>query len=261
MGKRVRYEPGTFSWVDLQTTDPAGAKSFYCNLFGWEAEDTPAGEDRTYTMLRLNGDEVGGLYKLSEEWRERGAPPHWFSYVTVEDADAAAARARELGGTVYAGPFDVLEAGRMAVLGDPDYAAFAVWQPKERLGARRVNDPGCLTWNELHTREPETAARFYSGLFGWEMEPMEEDGKVVYQVIKNRGRSNGGITPMAEQDMPPYWLAYFTVPSCEEAVEKVRKLGGSVLAEPFDIGSSGTIAVARDPQGAIFAVFAGETDD
>jgi predicted enzyme related to lactoylglutathione lyase len=58
MGKRERYEPGTFCWVDLATTDPAGAKAFYGGLFGWEAEDMPAGEAGTYTMLRLHGDEV-----------------------------------------------------------------------------------------------------------------------------------------------------------------------------------------------------------
>jgi predicted enzyme related to lactoylglutathione lyase len=51
MGRRERYEPGTFCWVDLATTDPAGAKTFYGELFGWEAEDMPAGEAGTYMML------------------------------------------------------------------------------------------------------------------------------------------------------------------------------------------------------------------
>ncbi len=75
MGKRERYEPGTFCWVDLATTDPAGAKAFYGGLFGWKSEDTPAGEAGTYTMLRLDGDEVGGLYEMGAECREQGSPP------------------------------------------------------------------------------------------------------------------------------------------------------------------------------------------
>src|SRR5919199_1048247 len=262
MGERERYEPGTFCWVDLATTDPAGAKAFYGELFGWEAEDMPVGEAGTYTMLHLDGDEVCALTELDAGRREQGMPPHWSSYVSVEDADATVARARELGATVYGEAFDVFDAGRMAVIQDPVGTVFAVWQPGMHIGARRVNDPGCLGWNELHTREPETGADFYAGLFGWVMEPIEEDGKLAYMVIKNAGSSNGGIMPMTEQhgDAPPHWLAYFTVPSCEEAGARVRELGGGVLAGPLDL-PAGRISVVHDPQGAMFALFEGETDD
>ena len=262
MGKRERYEPGTFCWVDLATTDPAGAKTFYGELFGWEAEDTPAGEAGTYTMLRLDGDEVGGLYELDAGRREMGTPSHWFHYVSVEDADATAARASELGGTVYGEAFDVLDSGRMAIIQDPTGAVLAAWQPRAHAGAGRVNDVGCLTWNELQSRDPETASAFYAGLFGWETEPMEEEGKLAYVMIRNAGSSNGGIMPMTEQhgDAPPYWLAYFTVPSCDDAIAKVQELGGDTLTGPLDIGA-GKIAVMRDPQGAAFAIFEGETDE
>ena len=262
MGKRERYEPGTFCWVDLATTDPAGAKAFYGELFGWVAEDIPAGEAGTYTMLRLNGDEVCALYEMNAGQHERGTQPYWFSYVSVESADAAASRARELGGTVYGEAFDVLDSGRMAVIGDPTGATLGVWQPLAHIGADRVNDPGCFSWNELQSRDPEAAAAFYSELFDWETETIEENGQPVYVTIKNAGSSNGGIMPMTEQhgDTPPYWLTYFTVPSCDSAVEKVRELGGVVLAGPLDLGA-GRIAVVSDPQGAAFALFEGETDD
>ena len=262
MGKRERYEPGTFCWVDLATTDPTGAKAFYRELFGWEAEDMPAGEAGTYTMLRLDGDEVCALYKLDAGQREQGIPPYWFSYVSVEDAAATASRARELGGTVFGEAFDVLDAGRMAVIQDPTGAMLGAWQPWAHIGARRVNDPGCLTWNELQTRDPEIAAAFYTGLFGWETEPIEQAGKLVYVAIRNAGSTNGGIMPMTEQHggAPSHWLAYFTVSSCDGAVARVRELGGEVLAGPLDV-PAGRIAVVRDPQGAAFALFEGETDD
>ena len=219
MGKRERYEPGTFCWVDLATTDPAGAKTFYGELFGWKAEDMPADGAGTYTMLRLDSDEVCGLYELGAEWREQCVSPYWFSYVSVEDADATVARARDLGGAVYEEAFDVMDAGRVAVIGDPTGAALAAWQPRQHIGASRVNDPGCLGWNELQSREPEAAASFYSALFGWETETIEENGKPVYVTIKNGGRSNGGIMPMTDQhgDAPPHWLPYFIVPSCDDA--------------------------------------------
>ena len=262
MGKRENYAPGTFCWVDLATTDPASAKAFYGELFGWEVEDVPAGEAGTYTMLRLDGDEVCGLYEMDAERRDQGAPPQWFSHVSVEDADAVASRARELGGIVDGEVFDVGESGRFAIVQDPTGAVLVAWQTRAHIGARRVNDPGCMTWNELQTREPETTAAFYAELFGWEMESVEEDGRLAYVVIRNSGRSNGGIMPITEQhnDTPPFWLAYFTVPSCDAAVAKVRELGGETLAEPLDLGA-GRIAVVSDPQGAVFALFEGETDD
>src|SRR3712207_52110 len=218
MGKWERCEPGSFCWADLATTDPAGAKAFYGELFGWEAEDMPAGEAGTYTMLRLDGDDIGGLYEMDEGQRERGVPPYWFFYVSVDDADAIASRARELGGTVYGEAFDVLDAGRMAVIQDPTGAMLGAWQPRAHIGASRVNDPGCFTWNELQTRDPETAAHFYAGLFGWETQPHEDNGKLAYVSIRNAEFSNGGIMPMTEQhgDAPPFWLTYFTVRRSEE---------------------------------------------
>ncbi len=123
MGKRTSYAPGTFSWVDLATTDAAAAKSFYTGLYGWETEDTDAGDGAVYTMCRIDGDAVCGLFEMSEEMRATGVPPNWTSYVTVADADAAAARAKELGGGAIDDAFDVLDAGRMAVLKDPQGAA------------------------------------------------------------------------------------------------------------------------------------------
>jgi len=262
MGKRERYEPGTFCWVDLTTTDPAGAKAFYGELFGWEAEDMPAGESATYTMLRLDGDYVCALYEMGTEQREQGVTAHWFSYVSVENADATVSRARELGGTVYGEAFDVLDSGRMAVIQDPTGAMLGAWQPRAHIGARRVNDPGCFTWNELQSRDPETSATFYAELFGWETEPVRQNGSLVYVTIKNGGRSNGGIMPLTEQwvDAPARWLTYFTVHSCDAVASKVRELGGEVLAGPMELGA-GRIAVVNDPQGAAFALFEGETDD
>jgi uncharacterized protein len=262
MGKRENYEPGTFCWVDLQTTDPAGAKAFYGALFGWEAEDMPAGEAGTYTMFSLGGDDVCAMYAMDPAQREQGTPSYWLSYVSVEDADATAARARELGGTVYGEAFDVFDAGRMAIVGDPAGAMFVVWQPRAHIGAQRVNDVGCMGWNELQTRDPEAAGEFYGGLFGWEIHPIEDDGRVVYTTVKNEGSQNGGFMPMSEQhgEAPSFWLPYFTVSSRDGAVEKVQELGGTLLAGPLDL-PAGKVAILADPQGGAFAVFEGATDE
>lgn len=263
MGKRTQYAPGTFCWVDLGTSDPAGAKSFYGELFGWQAEDIPAGEGMTYTMLRQDGDQVAALYQLGPQQHEQGVRPHWMSYVSVEDADTTAGKARELGGTVQADPFDVLEAGRMTHVQDPTGATVAIWQPRGHIGATRVNEPGCLSWNELLTPDLEAATEFYSDAFGWETEPIDTGGGPQMRLIRNAGSMNGNITALGGQQggaFPPSWVPYFAVVSTDEACRRIGDLGGEVMLAAMDI-PAGRIAVARDPQGATFALFEGELDD
>jgi uncharacterized protein len=255
MGKRQSHEPGTFCWVDLTTTDADGAKAFYGDLFGWEFRDDeiPGG---VYTMCYRQGDAVAAIVQ------QDGHLARWNNYVAVTSADETAARAQQLGATTTEEPFDVMEFGRMAVLADRGGAMLCVWEPRAHPGAGRVNDVGCMGWNELQTRDSEAASDFYGGLFGWETEPIEDDGRVVYTTIKNAGNQNGGFMPLAEQhgDAPSFWLPYFTVSSRDAAVEKARGLGGNVLAGPLDL-PSGKIAVLGDPQGAAFAIFEGETDE
>src|SRR5918996_2200046 len=170
MGVRTSYEPGTFCWIDLGTTDREGAKAFYQGLFGWDAVDSPMGEGETYSIMMVEGESVAAIYDQPRQQREAGVPPFWFSYVAVASADDAAAAAKEAGGSVHAEPFDVMEAGRMAVIADPTGAMFGVWQAGENIGAGRVNEPGALTWNELASNDVEAASNFYAELFGWSIE-------------------------------------------------------------------------------------------
>jgi hypothetical protein len=259
MGERTSYTAGTFSWTDLTTTDQAAAKSFYGRLFGWEYEDRPAGEGVVYSMATLQGRSVAAISPQPQQQREAGAPPAWNSYVTVENADAALERARELGGTVHAGAFDVFDAGRMGVVQDPQGAFFLVWQPGQNIGAGLVNAPGALSWNELGTPDPQGAAAFYGGLFGWTTSEME-GSETPYLVIQTAdGHGNGGIREPAP-GAPPFWLVYFATADLERALDQVREGAGQVLVEATDIGIA-RIAVAMDPQGAVFALYDGHLDD
>ena len=255
MGERTEHAPGTFSWAELATTDTAAAKTFYTSLFGWEADDQPIpGGGGAYTFLKKDGLEVAALHGHLPD----GTPPNWTSYVTVEDADAAAEKARELGATPLAGPFDVAQAGRMAVIQDPQGAVFAVWQPKESIGARLVNDPGAMTNNQLNASSPSVAEDFYSALFGWRFEPVMEEPP--YWGIYNGERLNGGMMPLPPlAPAPSHWLVYFTVEELEGAASRIGELGGDVVLAPMPI-PSGRILVARDRQGAYFALFEGEVD-
>src|SRR3954447_13657726 len=191
MGERTKHAPGTFSWADVTTTDQDDAKRFYTGLFGWEADDQPVGDGVYYSMMRLNGHAAAAISPQPPQQRDAGVPPMWNNYVTVESADAAADRATELGATVHAPPFDVMDVGRMAVVQDPQGAFFMVWEPRESIGAEFVNAPGALAWNELASPDPGVSADFYGSLFGWTAKEMEES-PTPYLILFNGQRTNGG---------------------------------------------------------------------
>src|SRR5574341_980042 len=204
MTEFTRHEPGSFSWVELATTDAAAAKAFYAWLFGWTFVDTPAGPDMVYTRLQLRGKDVGALYPQQKEQREHGIPPNWMSYVTVESADAAAGKARELGGKILMEPFDVMEHGRMAIVQDPTGAVLALWQPRQHIGVQVRDEPDSLCWNELYTKDTAKATAFYTGLFGWQART--DAGR--YTEWLRGGTAVGGMIAIAPEwgPMPPHWL-------------------------------------------------------
>jgi uncharacterized protein len=257
MGERSEYTPGTFCWVDLTTTDQDAAKAFYCALFGWSALDMPVGEDSVYSMMQMDGNVVGAISAQPQQQRDAGMPPVWNSYVSVGSADAIVERATQLGGSAHAPAFDVMEAGRMAVLQDPQGAYFLAWEPRAHFGATLVNAPGALVWNELQSPDPDGSASFYGDLFGWEMEQapgMEER----YLGIKNAGANNGGMREVTP-GMPPNWLVYFGTEDIDTALAKIDELGGSKLVGPIDIQIA-KLAVVQDPQGGVFALYAGQLE-
>lgn len=255
MSATAAHAPGTFSWADLGTTDPAAAKRFYTGLFGWSFEDRPISDGEYYTIFDVGGKSVAALYSQMADQRAAGTPPHWLSYVSVESADQAASRAAELGGTVLAPAFDVMEAGRMAVVQDPTGGVLAVWEARKYPGAGLLGEPGALCWNELYTRDPARAAEFYGDLFGWAHETMPMPG-FEYTVFKRGGQGAGGAMPIQAEwgDMPPHWSVYFAVEDCDARAASAARLGGTVLRPPADIAGVGRFAVLQDPQGATFSV-------
>ncbi len=260
MGERTKYTPGTFSWTDLNTTDQDAAKTFYAALFGWSYDDAPVGDDVYYSMASIDGKAVGAISPQPQQQRDAGAPPAWNSYITVQDADATLARAKELGATVHANAFDVMEAGRMGVVQDPQGAYFLAWQPKRHIGAGLVNAPGALSWNELGSPDLEGSAKFYGDLLGWTTSPMEGLDNPYLVIRTAAGGTNGGIRPPMPPGTPPFWMVYFATEDIDASGAKITDNGGNVLWGPADIGIA-KIAVAQDPQGAVFALYAGHLDD
>ncbi len=257
MGERSQYTPGTFCWSELSTTDQDAAKAFYGALFGWSAVDFPMGESDVYSMMQVDGHDVAAIAKQPQQQAAAGVPSLWNSYVSVLSADATAERAKELGAAVHAPPFDVMEAGRMAVIQDPQGAYFMLWEPRGHFGAALVNAPGALVWNELQSPDVDASASFYGELFGWEIQPFE-GMQERYLGIRNAGGANGGIRELMP-GTPPNWLVYFGVEDVEAGLAKVQELGGGALTPVIDIQMA-KLAVVHDPQGAVFALYAGELE-
>jgi predicted enzyme related to lactoylglutathione lyase len=254
MPEITQHAPGMFCWFELGTSDTDAAKKFYGQLFGWTANDMPAGPDMIYTMLQIDGKEIGAMYSLSEAHKSQGVPPNWLTYVSVASADESAAKSKELGGTVVMEPFDVLDAGRMALLQDPTGATFAIWQANQSIGARLKDELNSFCWSELATRDTTRATEFYTSLFGWDTKVSE--GPMAYTEFINNGTPIGGMLSISADwgDVPANWMGYISVDDCDSTADKAKTLGAEIKSPPMDIPHAGRFAVIQDPQGAVFAI-------
>jgi predicted enzyme related to lactoylglutathione lyase len=255
MPEVTKHDPGAFSWAELATSDSASAKTFYTKLFDWSFMDSPAGPDMVYTTLQKGDKAVGALYQQGAQ--EKGMPPHWNAYFTVKSADESAKKAEAAGGKVAMAPFDVMTYGRMAVIQDPQGAFFSLWEPKEHIGAQRVGETGSICWAELDTRGTDAAEKFYTKIFPWTPKKSPE-----YTEWQMGGTSIGGMMEIPEQwgQAPPNWLVYFMVDDVDKAAAKAVGLGAVKIVSPTDIPNMGRFAVLKDPQGAVFAIFAVKSD-
>ncbi len=279
-----RYIPGVPCWVDTNQPDPQAAAEFYRGLFGWELEDQmPPETGAHYFAARIRGHDVAAVSSVPE-----GAPPiaTWNTYIWVEGVDATAETVREAGGAILSEPFDVFDAGRMAVCSDPEGAVFRLWQPNRHRGATLVNEHGTVNFNNLHTRDPERAKAFYSAIFGWTT--LEMDGGFTAWTLPGYGDFLEAINPGTRErnaalgappgfadvvaslnvlgddqpDTPAHWGVTFGVENADAAAERTDVLGGTVVAAPFDAPWV-RMAVIADPHGAIFVAsqFVPEQDD
>jgi predicted enzyme related to lactoylglutathione lyase len=273
MPERDGYIPGVPCWIDTSQPRPEDAVSFYSGLFGWEFEDVmPPGSESKYFIGRIRGGDVAAVGSIPE-----GAPPMalWNTYIWVDSADEAASKVRDAGGQVLMDPFDVMDAGRMAVCADPEGAAFCVWQAKQHKGARIVNEAGSLNFNGLNTRDVEGAKKFYGSVFGWTTlalpggavmwtlpgygDHLEQSTPDLRKWIADSGAPVefadvvASINPIADDqpDTPPHWSITFATDDADASASKAAELGGKVIAPPFDAPWV-RMTVIADPQGAMF---------
>jgi len=213
----------------------------------------PMPQGPVYSMAVKDGGVVAAIAPQPTDMAAQGAPPIWNTYLAVDDIDAVAARVEPAGGKLLMVPFDVMEAGRMAVVIDPTGAAVGLWQVKAHIGATRVNEPGAVIWNELMTDNESAAVAFYQRVVGLTTATMEF-GDGTYTMFTS-GEDNVAGTTAAPPGVPNHWHVYFAVEDVSETARRATELGGTVVNGPTDI-PIGAMAMLRDPQGGAFSVFA-----
>jgi len=246
---------GSFCWLELGTTDAGAAKTFYKDLFGWKPEDMPMG-DMSYTIFKIGENDVCGAYRLMQEQLDAHVPPHWMLYIKVANADAANAKALQLGATQVVPPADIPHVGRFAVLQDPTGAHISIFQTGEHAGIKVFGEIGAPCWADLNTSNADKAAKFYGDWLGWTFDAGEDGYR---HIINGTGQENmiGGIPPRmhAPPGTPANWMTYFHVADCKASAAKAAQLGASTIMPADVMPDVGTIAVLADPQGAVFALY------
>jgi uncharacterized protein len=305
MPERDGYIPGVPCWVEASEPDPKAALDFYGGLFGWEFADMmPTSSQGNYFIARHEA-RSSSIFDLSGEFRggdvaavrpiPEAAPPTamWNTYFWVDSADEAASKVRDAGGGVVREPFDFMDACRMAVFTDPEGAAFGVWEAKDHKGARLVNDPGALVFNNLNTRDVEGARSFYRSVFGWQTGTIgggaegwtlpgygdwleREHHPNLRTQMAEAGAPEGfedvvaSIVPITDEQAgtPAHWSVTFATDDTDATAAKAAELGGEVIVPPFDAPWSTStytirLTVIADPQGATFSAskFAAENND
>jgi predicted enzyme related to lactoylglutathione lyase len=250
MAETTWYSQGAFCWAECSTSDLEGAKAFYAKVFNWEVEETPI-PGGVYVQFKRNGKSVAAAAEQQEQEKTQGIPPHWNVYIAVDDADTVSKEAEQLGATILAPAFDVLESGRMAVVADPTGGAIGFWQAKDHIGAEVYAEENAMTWWELMTPDPKRATEFYTSLFGYETE-MQDTSTGPYVVLKHKGENAAGImAPPA--GTPPIWTPYVHVADADATLTAATAAGAETLMRVTEGKGIGRLSWIKDPQGAIIA--------
>jgi uncharacterized protein len=253
---------GDFIWYELMTPDADAAMAFYGPLLGWHF-----GGSAEYREITVDGgDFIGGMLPLSDDMIAGGARPAWLGYVQVDDVDQMAQSVHQVGGVVVVPPRDLPEAGRFAMVTDPQGVPFYVMKPKPTAdnpdassNAFSYDRPriGHCAWNELMTPDPDAAVHFYSQRFGWVKDGEMDMGPMGnYQFLRHSEKGMlGAVMPMIQGGAPlPAWVHYFRVADIDDAAAAVTANGGQVLNGPIEVPGGDFSMNAIDPQGANFAL-------
>jgi len=245
--------------MDAGFKDVAAAKKFYRAVFGWTAKDNKMGDGFTYSLMRLRGKDVAGIYPRMEPQAKTKSPAFWLPYIAVKNVAATVRKAKAARAKVVTPAMKVAKLGRMAVLADPAGASFGLWQPGQMKGSQIADVAGSVCWHDLNTAKPKVAKRFYEMVFGWTASGQDVGGN-PYTVFTLGRKPVAGVWPEPMKKLGPCWVTHWEVRDCAKTVANVKRLRGRVLMGTTKIPSGHRFAVLADPWGAVFGVieFAGD---
>jgi uncharacterized protein len=264
---------GDFIWYELMTTDADGARTFYQKVVGWDIEAKPSGSI-DYRMITASEGNVAGILPLTTEMTAGGAQPCWIGYIAVDDVDKMVESIEHGGGRTHMPARTIEGVGRMAMVTDPQGAAFYIMKPTPpadlpdatslAFSYDRPRDGHCA-WNELLTTDPSSALHFYGQRFGWAKDGEMDMGPMgKYEFIRHTGRAPDGSPPGhgmlgAVMPKPPHvpvstWTYYFRVPDIDTAASAIGISGGQVVHGPIEIPGGEYSLNGIDHQGAHFGL-------
>jgi predicted enzyme related to lactoylglutathione lyase len=249
------HEPlvGKVVWNDLVTQDLDVARRFYGELFGWTFEQSTAPGGQPYLLARSGRIFVAGMVAVNSP-SKNVVLSRWLPYMSVRDVDASVAKATASGATVLVGARDV-SLGRVAVIEDHEGAVLGL--ARSHIGdpddTTTAPAPGRVVWTELLANDPASASQFYQSVTGTTAHTIERRGG-PYALLSDQTTDRAGILQNPSDDAAPVWLTYFGVADPASAAARVEALGGKVILPPSPQLRDGTMAVAADPTGALFAL-------
>ena len=251
---------GRFFWYELMTGDQDAAIDFYTRVVGWTASEAEQ-PDMRYTILSAAGIGIGGIMQLTDEMRSGGARPGWLGYIHAADTDAKVKEIEAAGGRILMQPGDIPNVGRFALAADPGGALFYLLTPRPREGDGPPPEPapgtsGTVSWRELYSSSGQEAAfAFYSGQFGWEtITEMDMGPMGKYRIFGKDGVQLGGMMDKPVNVPASVWTFYINVDGIDEAAERIKASGGSLIMGPMEVPGGSWVIQAVDPQGAHFAL-------
>jgi predicted enzyme related to lactoylglutathione lyase len=246
---------GSPCWADLWTSDVAGSRAFYAEVFGWEAQE-PNPQFEGYFMFTRDGVPVAGAMG------DMGGMPAtntWKLYLNTDDLSKALQVATAEGAQLLLPAIPVADLGSQAVLIDPNGGHLGIWEPGTFPGFTVLGEHGAPSWFELQTRDYLGATHFYRSVFHWEIEETDAVAENVpfrYALVRNPDAEGelAGIMDASSflpEGSPARWSIYWEVDDPKETAATVAKLGGTVVAAPEET-PYGRIATVADPFGAEF---------
>jgi len=254
-----KQELPRFVWFELHTPDAAASSWFYSKVFGWAADDVSS-LGRPYLTLRSGNDAVAGILPKSiAAFEADKTHPRWMGYIQVSDVQIYVARVKQAGGQVRRAIQEIPGLGRFAVVGDPENAAFVIYQPLFQGSDVNLRDVGAIRfrWHDLICTNGSSQLKFYSSVFGWtKLGDSRTDASTKCQSFAIDGVPVGGMMHPRTSDQEHGWVFNVDVMDMKTAIGRAVEAGGALIHEPFEIADGRRVAQCVDAQGIAFGMVA-----